>query len=169
MLYRNWPEHRGIINADPNCANSRSSIALITRLFSEALKKPLNCQNQQLKNIYRDKEREKGIWGGGGVTRSSKGWRDTCTKHCFSLLNGPHNLLKGKDGEMDSTEARKMWEPEIERLQADYSVEACFVNALSVLSCSGWWKSTENIYGCQSNNTAILKCFITTLNLPLKC
>lgn len=37
--------HTEIVNADPNCANSSSSIALITRLFTEALKKPLNCHS----------------------------------------------------------------------------------------------------------------------------
>lgn len=60
-LYWSRPVRAEIINADPNCANSSSSIALITRLFTEALKKPLNCHSQQLKNIYRDKDWEKGI------------------------------------------------------------------------------------------------------------
>lgn len=101
--------HTEIINADPNCANSSSSIALITRLFTEALKKPLNCHSQQLKNIYRDKDWEKGVWGCVdvcvGVTHSSTGWPDgpfqllkaqflwteikldTCAKHSHSLVS----------------------------------------------------------------------------------
>lgn len=71
-LYWNRLVHTEIINADPNCANSSSSIALITRLFTEALKKPLNCHSQQLKNIYGDKDWEKGI---GGLLIPAKGDR----------------------------------------------------------------------------------------------
>ncbi len=108
-LYWNRLVHTEIINADPNCANSSSSIALITRLFTEALKKPLNCHSQQLKNIYRDKDWEKGIEEGGGgypFQQRVTGWPfsalkspvsvdwgvaelklDTCTQHSASLAH----------------------------------------------------------------------------------